>query len=132
MESEPLWVSPDDVLRHNQLTVAETGEPFLLRDYGLLESAVARARNLWGYEEERDVLRLGLALMFGIARNHPFEQGNKRTGFHAFRQFLNMNGYELDLPDVEAVADAIIAVIEHGMQEEDFELSIADHVVPLG
>jgi death-on-curing protein len=72
LPNEPHWLPIEVVIEHNQLELAETGEPHLLRDFGLLESALARPRNFFGFDEE-DIVKLAVALMAGIARAHAFE-----------------------------------------------------------
>jgi len=117
LRSEPLWLPPGQLIRLNQRLVAITGEPFLVTDYGLLESAWARQINAWHYGED-DWAVLAVSLMLGIARNHPFEQGNKRTGFAASVMFLNLNGLDLNTIDSEAFAETIIAAIERKIPDE--------------
>jgi death-on-curing protein len=82
-QNEPRWLEPDEVIELNRLIVDATGEPFLVRDYGLLASALAKPIQYWSYEHEDDAVTLAVTLLFGIAQNHPFEQGNKRTAFEA-------------------------------------------------
>ncbi|HZC15513.1 MAG TPA: type II toxin-antitoxin system death-on-curing family toxin, partial [Caulobacteraceae bacterium] len=84
-----------------------TGEPFALRDAGLLISALGKPRNHWFYEGKRDAVSLAVTLLFGIARNHAFEQGNKRTAFEAALIFLLANGYVYDGPDCAEIAQLI-------------------------
>jgi death-on-curing protein len=81
--NEPVWLSAELVASQNRALVEDNGEPFAMRDWGLLESAVARPRSHWAYSGEEDVFHLACVLCFGIAANHPFEQGNKRTGWAA-------------------------------------------------
>jgi len=78
LPNEPNWLPIEVVIEHNRLELAETGENHFVRDRGLLESALARARNAFAYGEE-DVVVLAVAVMAGISRAHAFEQGNKRT-----------------------------------------------------
>lgn len=120
MLSEPRWLKPDEVVELNQAIVADTGEPYLLRDAGLLAGAVARPFNHYQYDGETDVVRLAVTLLFAIAESHPFQQGNKRTGFEAAVLFLAVNGYEAALPDLEVVAQLIIDVIDHKVDAELF------------
>ena len=68
----PVWLTAADIRTINAEAVARTGEPYLVRDEGLLESARARPLNQWHYEDERDLVRLAATLLFGIARNRPF------------------------------------------------------------
>ena len=128
--SEPRWLAPADVISINRREVAETRESFFLRDEGALESAVRKPRNLWYYEGEDDVAVLASAFLFGIARNHPFEQGNKRTGFTAALVFLQLNGYEVTLEDDESLADIIVDVITRKLSEDDFHVFLAAGVQP--
>jgi death-on-curing protein len=69
-------------------------------------------------------------MLFGIARNHAFEQGNKRTAFEAALIFLANNGYELRMPDSVELAETIVAVIEHKQTEMQFEAFIRPYVTP--
>lgn len=101
--TEPFWLSrlAVEIIHDEQL--AEHGGAPGLRDPGLLESALARPRNLFGYEGETDPCALAAAYAAGLVRNHPFVDGNKRTGFLAAYTFLLMNGQELVAPEAEAV-----------------------------
>jgi death on curing protein len=91
LPNEPRWLSIEAVVEINRAVVAITGEPHLLRDRGLLEGALARPRNFFGFGEE-DIAVLAVSLMAGIARAHAFAQGSKRTCFVAMVQFLKVNG----------------------------------------
>ena len=116
------------VVEINRVVVAITGEPHLLRDQGLLESALARPRNFFGFGEE-DIVVLAVSLMVGIAQAHAFTQGNKRTCFVAMVQFLKINGYDLAIDDSRPWADDIIALVEHRSIEEDFARAVRPFVV---
>ena len=74
-----------------------------IRDEGLLESALARPRNLAAYEPEVDLARLAAAYGFGLARNHPFMDGNKRASVLAIAVFLSLNGMDFDPDELEEV-----------------------------
>jgi death on curing protein len=111
----------------NQAVVAITGEPHLLRDRGLLESALARPRNFFGFGEE-DIVVLAVSLMAGIARAHAFTQGNKRTCFVAMAQFLKANGFDLAIEDSRSWAEAIIALVEHRSSEDEFVRAVRPFV----
>lgn len=93
----PVWVR-DDVVRAVHLRqLAEHGGAEGIRDEGLLASALARPKNLLAYsDEEPDLSALAASYAFGIARNHPFVDGNKRTAFVVCRTFLKLNGHDLD------------------------------------
>lgn len=116
MANEPVWLTADLLIEFNELEVSATGEPHVLRDLGGLESAIARPVNHWHYGEA-DVVALAVALLLGIARNHPFLQGNKRTAFAAADYFLYLNGYDLTVEDSEALADVIVDAIRGDVSE---------------
>lgn len=128
MPNEPNWLPVEAVIEHNRLEAAETGEHHFLRDRGLLESALARPRNVFAYGEE-DVVVLAVAVLAGVLRAHAFEQGNKRTAFAAMRLFLRANGYDTGFDDTVDWADKIIALTEHRMTEEAFAHAIRPCVV---
>ena len=128
MPNEPRWLLIEAVVEINRVVVAITGEPHLLRDQGLLESALARPRNFFGFGEE-EIVVLAVSLMAGIARAHAFAQGNKRTCFVAMVQFLKINGYDLAIDDSRPWADDIIALVEHRSIEEDFARAVRPFVV---
>ena len=96
------WLSLDVVLAIHEEQVAEHGGPEGVRDMALVESALARPLNLVAYGSP-DVPALAAALGFGLARNHPFIDGNKRTAFVAIEAFLGLNGFDLLAPDAECV-----------------------------
>lgn len=86
----------------------------------------------WAYHSEDDVGVLATVLLFGIVNNHPFQQGNKRTGLTAAEVFLYINGYELTAPDSDLLADAILAVIKGEEPEEEFMNLMRFYVQPIG
>ncbi len=100
---EPVWVRLDAILAAHDDQLAEHGGGTGIRDQGLLESALARSRNLFAYGEA-SLAKLAAAYAFGIARNHPFVDGNKRTALVAAEGFLGLNGFDLAATDVEAVS----------------------------
>ncbi len=91
----PKWVSREDVEAIHEAVVDVGGGSSGLRDEGLLESALARPQNLYAYGEN-DTFQLAASYAEGIARNHPFVDGNKRTAFAAADLFLTDNGHNLD------------------------------------
>ena len=99
---EPRWLSPEIALAVHDRQLAEHGGPTGLRDPGAFESALARALNRWSYGEG-DPCALAAAYAFGIARNHPFVDGDKRTAWIAARSFLILNDRELGYAREEAV-----------------------------
>ena len=95
-----------------------------------MESACARPRNLWAYEDEEDVLALAVALLAGVAQNHPFAQGNKRVALVGARNFLQSNGYDLGMDD-EALGPAILDFVAGHIDEDDLAEILADHLIDL-
>jgi death on curing protein len=115
---EPVWLSAETV---SERVVTNTGEPFVLRDLGLLESALAKPQNEFYYRDIEDVASLATILLFGIARNHPFAQGNKRTGFLSAIDFLEINGYMIEMGDDELLPGRLVVeVLEQKLDEERF------------
>ena len=129
MPNEPRWLPIEVVIEHNRLEVEATGERHLLRNYGLLESALFRSRNFYGFGQD-DIVVLAVTLLNGVARAHAFEQGNKRTAFAAMRLFLLANGYDTAFDDTVSWADEVIALVEHRSTEDDFVRAIRAFVVP--
>ncbi len=89
-----------------------------VRDMGLLDSALARPQNAHAYGTE-DVFALAATLAFGIARNHPFLDGNKRTAWGAARTFLRLNGAAFK-PDKAAAVEVMVQLAEGRISEDDF------------
>lgn len=97
MTPEPVWVTVDDLVAVHSRQLAEHGGGDGTRDIGLLDSAVARPQFTWQYAETpADLATLAAALAFGVITNHPFIDGNKRTGYVACRLFLILNGADID------------------------------------
>lgn len=99
----PIWVPEETVIAMHAVMLVEFGGSPGVRDEGLLDSALARARNLSSYGDPT-IFDLAAAYAYGIVRNHPFVDGNKRTGFMVAYTFLRLNGYQLRAEEVEAVA----------------------------
>lgn len=100
---EPSWLSVQIVLAIHSQTVAAFGGSDGVRDMGLLESALDRARNLFAYAADPSPFELAAAYCSGIVRNHPFIDGNKRTGLLAANAFLDLNGYSFRPDEADAV-----------------------------
>lgn len=99
---EPTWVREAVALAVHDRQLAEHGGGIGLRDAGGLDSALARPRNRWEYGED-DFAVLTAAYAFGIARNHPFADGNKRTAWVVANLFLDLNGFELTFDEADAI-----------------------------
>jgi len=98
------WVADSVVLAIHEAQLAEHGGIAGIRDEGLLSSALARPQNLLAYGESPDAAALAAAYAFGIARNHPFLDGNKRTAFVVMELFLNLNGWALEADDSDCIS----------------------------
>ena len=97
-----VWLSRELVLAIHDEQLAEHGGAGGLRDAGLLDSALARPANRAGYAEP-DIAELAALYALGIARNHPFIDGNKRTAYVALETFLALNGLRFPVSDADAV-----------------------------
>ena len=100
---EPRWVGRlvVDIVQHD-LIMTHGGLPGL-RDEDALESALARPRQAWAYAEQTDIAALAAAYAFGISRDHPYNDGNKRIAFVVAAVFAELNGLRLDAPESEVV-----------------------------
>ncbi len=91
-----MWVQQLVALAAHEESLAEHGGPSGVRDVGMLESAMARPKNLWFYSEPTpSIQRMAAAYAFGITANHPFVDGNKRTALIVSLTFLKLNGQRL-------------------------------------
>ena len=113
-----IWVRPDALMALHAEQLAEHGGASGVRDQGLLESALARPENLAAYEEPT-AHELAAAYAYGIVKNHPFVDGNKRTGFLAAAVFLELNGFVLQAEEVDAV-EKVLGLAAGALSEEDF------------
>ena len=100
--NEPIWIEKYEALTlHNRLLALDGGAGGV-RDEGLLESALARPRHLFAYGDDPSIIDMAAAYMTGIVRNHPFVDGNKRTGFVVGVLLLELNGYRFRASESEA------------------------------
>jgi death-on-curing protein len=102
LEGEPTWLTLDLVKAIHDRQLRLFGGPAGMRDEGALGSALGRPVNRWAYEEA-DLPALAAAYAFGIARNHPFVDGDKRTALLAPVTFLGLNGIDFVADEAEAV-----------------------------
>ena len=112
------WLTLDMVEGFHRESLVLFGGSDGLRDRGLLQSALARVENILAYEPEADFFRLAAAYGHGIVKNHPFVDGNKRTGALAAVVFLNINGVVLDFDEAE-IAVIIIGLVAGEVSESD-------------
>ena len=99
---EPVWLESEEAMAIHDRQLAEHGGPSGVRDAGAFESALARPVNRWAYGED-DLFALAAAYAFGIARNHPFVDGNKRTAWTLARVFLILNKRDIEFGEREAI-----------------------------
>lgn len=97
-----------------------------VRDENLLASALARPHNLDAYGDKPDVAAIAAAYAFGIARNHPFFDGNKRTAFVLMELFLNLNGWLLEASDAECIT-TMLALAAGNRSEENIAARLRQH-----
>jgi death-on-curing protein len=126
--SEPFWLTRQMIIAIHDEQLAIHGGASGLRDDGMLESALDRPRNRWAYESA-ELAELAAAYAFGIARNHPFVDGNKRTALLALYTFLGVNGYDFVVAEAEAAA-IILALAAGEVSEESLARWIRDNWPP--
>jgi death-on-curing protein len=116
--AESRWVSrlALDAVHSDQLR--EHGGLAGIRDENVLESALARARNKWGYDKKSDLSVLAAAYGYGIATSHPYRDGNKRIAFLAMIIFLGLNGRELSASEAEVVTTMLGVADGHVSETE--------------
>lgn len=129
--SGPRWVSQRALRLLHLESLREFGGAEGLRDEGLLESALARPRNLHSYEGETDLCRLATAYASGIVRNHPFVDGNKRAALAAAGVFLMLNGLDLVADKAEATV-AVLDLATGDLPEDGFAAWLRDNTCPRG
>lgn len=122
-----VWIEPNVIWAVHEEQLAEHGGASGVRDAGLLESALARPRNLVSYGQP-DAADLAAAYGFGLARNHPFIDGNKRTAFVAVELFLALNGWSLTVDDANCVL-TMLSLAAGELSEAGFANWVRKHSV---
>jgi death-on-curing protein len=120
------WIREDVVLAIHDQQIAEHGGPTGVRDRSLLQSALARPQNIAAYEAA-DAAALAASYAFGICRNHPFVDGNKRVAFATCELFLELNGYGLQASESESVT-AILRLADGDLDEKQFAAWLRQHI----
>ena len=115
--TEPIWLDATDALAIHDRQLAEHGGGTGVRDMRMLESALGRPVNQWHYGED-DPASLAAAYAFGVARNHPFIDGNKRTAWVLARLFLTLNGHKLTFTAPDAIA-TVLALAAGDLAEDE-------------
>ncbi len=122
----PRWVGKEALLVLHEESIARFGGASGLRDEGLLDSALARPRNAYAYDTQRSIAQLAASYAFGLVRNHPFVDGNKRAALLALGVFLALNAYHLTASQAAATR-AIMALAEGSMDEAAMAVWVAEN-----
>jgi len=128
--ADPRWVDAQALMMLHEESLAEHGGGRGVRDPGLLESALMRPRNLADYNPEADIPALAASYVYGLAKNHPFVDGNKRAAFLSVGLFLGINGYGLTASPVDAI-HAVVGLAGGDVSEDAFARWIRDNMAPL-
>ena len=126
---EPKWLTAEQVKDLHSESIAMFGGTDGIRDTGLLESALQRPRNLYAYGDQPSIHHLAAVYCFGIVKNHPFLDGNKRTGNLTIRAFLFLNGYLYE-PNEAEEASTIIALAAGELDETGLAQWITENTAP--
>ena len=115
---KPVWLDRTDCLAIHEMMLAQHGGPAGVRDEGLLESALAKTQNLLAYGSPT-LVELAASYTAGIVRNHPFLDGNKRTGFMMAATFLELNGLVFAATE-ESVVERTLALAAGKLKESGY------------
>lgn len=126
---EVVWVKDETVLAIHHRQLEEHGGLEGIRDQGLLQSALYRPKNLFAYTElPPDIASLAASYAWGIVKNHPFFDGNKRTAYVVVRTFLKLNGYDLQASNQEKY-QTWIDLAANKLSEEQLAELIRNHLI---
>jgi death on curing protein len=123
---EPVWIDERDALALHDRLLALHGGAVGLRDHALLKSAVGRPQQLFAYAESPDIVDTAAAYTGGIVRNHPFVDGNKRTGFVVGILFLELHGYRFSASEEDA-ARAVLELAGGNLDEAGYIAFLRAH-----
>lgn len=115
------WISLNEILSIHEKLLALHGGAVGVRDLGLLESALASPANFLKYEDGSDLFDLASAYAYSIVNNHPFIDGNKRTGFIAAALFIEINGY-IFKADEAAVVTMTVGLSDKSIGRKEYAL----------
>jgi death-on-curing protein len=124
---EPVWIDERDVLALHDRLLALHGGAAGLRDDGLLKSALARPQQHFAYGESPDTIDMATRYTAGIVHNHPFVDGNKRTGFVVGILFLELNGYSFTASEEDA-AQAVLELAAGSLDETSYSAFLRANV----
>lgn len=128
MSDEIIWILKDAVIAIHGRQIAEHGGSEGVRDEGLLLSALARPENPYAYGDNPDLAALAAAYAFGLAKNHPFIDGNKRTSLVVARTFLKINGADISTSQEEKYT-TFLKLAEGALSEEELAAWIRKRLV---
>jgi death-on-curing protein len=123
---EPVWIDERDALALHDRLLALHGGAVGLRDDGLLKSALARPQQHFAYAESPDIVDMAAAYTWGIVRNHPFVDGNKRTGFVVGVLFLELNRYRFNASQ-EDTAQMVLELASGNLDEAGYIAFLRAH-----
>ena len=123
---EPVWIDERDALALHDRLLALHGGAVGLRDDGLLNSALARPQQHFAYAESPDIVNMAAAYTWGIVCNHPFVDGNKRTGFVVGVLFLELNGYRFSASEEDA-AQMVLELASGNLEEQGYIAFLRAH-----
>jgi death on curing protein len=126
---EPLWIEERDVLAIHDRLIATHGGTQGLRDRGLLQSALARPRQLHASAGRADTIAMAALYTAGIVRKHPFVDGNKRTGFVVGVLFLELHGYDFKAREEDAT-QAVLDIAAGTLEEAAYAAWLRTNVKP--
>lgn len=127
---EPRWISKRAVLALHEEQLAEHGGSSGIRDESLLDSALAKPQNVFAYGDDPDIFRLAASHAYGIARNHAFVDGNKRTALVVSILFLNLNGWDTTASKTDEY-ETYFRLAEGSLSEDELTTWLTRHAVPI-
>jgi death on curing protein len=128
---EPRWINLAALLQLHAASLAEHGGRPGIRDHGALDSALARPRNRYTYAPDVDLATLAASYSFGLTRNHPLHDGNKRVSLHAADLFVLLNGHEIFIEDEVDAIRTILGLAAGDIGEEEFSAWVRDRLIEL-
>jgi death on curing protein len=124
----PVWIDERDALALHDRLLALHGGAAGVRDDGLLKSALARPQQHFAYAEKPDIIEMATAYTAGVVRNHPFVDGNKRTGFVMGILFLELNGYRFTASEEDAT-QAVLALAAGTLDEAGYAVLLHANLI---
>jgi death-on-curing protein len=126
---EPRWLNKKIAEAIHLDQIKQHGGSMGIRDEGLLESALDRPKNTWHYQQNSSIFELASSLGIGIAKNHPFIDGNKRTSFLLMYVFLASNGFNIETSENDVV-QVMLKVADGSIKETELAKWLEQNTVP--